>query len=273
MLAGEVEAALLHDLDGRRVHLARLEAGAVRLVVVAAIGPQEGLGHLAARRVRDVLPRHPLPAQRAGWPALAWVLATAYLVAALGQMYVVMPLRVCVACAYATMPGARCMSGLNLVAARLRPAPPDEFEARRTQGAPSHNKLYMGSLIAPIPLLAPRLVLDFSLAGLAVLLCVAGLLALRILAIFQRRACPHCAANGRCPTQRRWASRRRESRGSAGSRAIPRQVAKKLLNLRETAGSHSRRGLVGGPRMPRFTLGWPRSDTLAALLGNLCSIH
>ena len=133
------------------------------------------------------------------WPAVAWVLAMAYLVVALGQMYVVMPLRVCVACAYVTMPGARCVSGLNLVAARLRPAPPDEFEARRTKGALSHNKLYMGSLIAPIPLLAVGLVLGFSLAGLAVLLCVAGLLAFRILVVFQRKACPHCAAKGRCP--------------------------------------------------------------------------
>ena len=133
------------------------------------------------------------------WPTLAWVLAIAYLFVALGQMYVVMPLRVCVACAYATMPGARCVSGLNLVAARLRPAPPDQFEARRTKGILSHNKLYMGSLIAPIPLLALGLILDFSLAGLALLLCVAALLAFRILVVFQRTACPHCAAKGRCP--------------------------------------------------------------------------
>ncbi|HMK91862.1 MAG TPA: hypothetical protein VK576_02585 [Thermoleophilia bacterium] len=134
-----------------------------------------------------------------GWPALAWVVAIAYLVVALGQMYVVMPLRVCVACVYATMPGARCVSGLNLVAARLRAAPPDEFAARRTKGALSHNKLYMGSLIAPIPLLAAGLVLDFSAAGLAILLCVAALLAFRVLVVFRRTACPRCAAKGRCP--------------------------------------------------------------------------
>jgi hypothetical protein len=136
------------------------------------------------------------------WPVLSWVLAIAYLVVALGQMYVMMPLVVCVACAYAAMPGARCVSGLSLIAARLRPAPLDEFEARRTRGALSHNKLYMGSLVAPIPLLALGLILDFSAAGLAVLLCVAALLAFRILVVFKRTACPHCAAKGRCPNAR-----------------------------------------------------------------------
>ena len=65
------------------------------------------------------------------WPLLAWVLAIAYLVIALGQMYVVMPLVVCAACAYTTMPGARCVSGLNLVAARLgRSAPVTTTDAR-----------------------------------------------------------------------------------------------------------------------------------------------
>ncbi len=134
------------------------------------------------------------------WPVLAWVLATVYLVVALGQMYVVMPLVVCVACVYATMPGARCVSGMNVIAARLgRSAPHGEFEARRTKGPLSHNKLYMGSLIAPIPILAVGLILNFSLAALAVLVCVAALLAFRILVIFRRTACPRCAAKGHCP--------------------------------------------------------------------------
>jgi hypothetical protein len=53
------------------------------------------------------------------WPVVAWVLAMAYLIVALGQMYVVMPLVVCSACVYTTMPGARCVSGMNVVAARL----------------------------------------------------------------------------------------------------------------------------------------------------------
>jgi len=134
------------------------------------------------------------------WPAAAWVLTIAYLVVAYGQMYVVMPLVVCAACAYTTLPGARCVSGLNLVAARLgRRAPAEEFEGRRTKGVLSHNKLYMGSLVAPVPLLAVGLVVDFSPLALAALLGVAALLAFRIVVVFRRTACPHCAARGRCP--------------------------------------------------------------------------
>jgi len=133
------------------------------------------------------------------WPTLALVPALAYLVVALGQMYVMMPLVVCVACVYATMPGSRCVSGLNLIAARLRHADLAEFEARRTKGALSHNKLYMGSLIAPIPLLAVGLVLNFSPSVLALFLAIAALLVFRILVVFRRNACPHCAGKGRCP--------------------------------------------------------------------------
>ncbi len=133
------------------------------------------------------------------WPALSWVLALAYLAVALGHMYFMMPLVVCAACVYATMPEARCVSGLNLIAARLKLAPLAEFEARRTKGALSHNKLYMGSLIAPLPLLAAGLVVNFSSVALALLLSVAALLAYRILVVFRRVACPHCVAKGRCP--------------------------------------------------------------------------
>ncbi len=137
------------------------------------------------------------------WPVLAWLLAVVYLVVALGQMFVVMPLVVCAACVYTTMPGARCVSGMNVIVARLgRSAPPGEFEARRTKGPLSHNKLYLGSLIAPIPLLAVGLIVNFSPAALAVLIGVVALLALRIVVIFRRTACPHCAAKGHCPNAR-----------------------------------------------------------------------
>jgi len=78
-------------------------------------------------------------------------------------MYIVVPLVVCAACVYTTMPGACCASGLNVVAARLgRQASTEEFEVRCTRGALSHNKLYMGSLIAPLPLLAVGLTVDLS---------------------------------------------------------------------------------------------------------------
>jgi len=135
------------------------------------------------------------------WPALGWVLAVVYLVVALGQMYVMMPLVVCASCAYRAMRrGSRCVSGLNIVSEHLKRIEPlDEFEARRTRGLLCHNNLYLGSLGAPIPLLALGLVVNFSPAALVLLLAVAALLAFRILVVFRRTACPHCAAKGRCP--------------------------------------------------------------------------
>ena len=137
------------------------------------------------------------------WPAPAWVLAIVYLVVALGQMYLLMPLVVCSSCVYRTMSGSRCVSGLNVVSAHYRRnQPQDEFEARRTRGALSHNKLYMGSLVAPIPLVAVGLFVNFSPAALALLLAVGALLAFRIVVVFKRTACPHCAAKGRCPNAR-----------------------------------------------------------------------
>ncbi len=80
------------------------------------------------------------------WPVVAWVLAMAYLIVAFGQMYVVMPLVVCSACVYTTMPGARCVSGMNVVAARLGlRAPAEEFEARRTKGPPTTSSIWARS--------------------------------------------------------------------------------------------------------------------------------
>ena len=53
------------------------------------------------------------------WPALGWTLGLAYLVFAVVQMYVLMPLMVCPGCVYRRMDGARCISALNLVSAKI----------------------------------------------------------------------------------------------------------------------------------------------------------
>jgi len=133
------------------------------------------------------------------WPALALALGCAYLAFALVQMYVLMPLVVCPSCAYRTMDGSRCISAMNVLSARIAATRPlDEFP-RRASGTFCHNNLYLGSLIAPIPLMVPGLVVNFAVAGLALLLAVAGLLAFRFFVVFKRTACPHCAAKGRCP--------------------------------------------------------------------------
>jgi hypothetical protein len=87
----------------------------------------------------------------------------------------------------------------HLVSGRLaRPRPQADF-AKRSRGILCHNNLYLGSLIAPIPLILVGLILNFSLVALTLLLLVAGLLAFRFVVVFKRTACPHCAAKGRCP--------------------------------------------------------------------------
>ncbi len=135
----------------------------------------------------------------ARWPLLAWTVGLVYLVFALGQMYVLMPLVVCPSCAYRRMDGARCVSAMNLVSARIAPlADPEEF-ARRAEGAFCHNHLYMASLIAPLVLIVPALIVAFSWIVLALLLAVAALFALRLFVVFPRVACGVCAARGRCP--------------------------------------------------------------------------
>ena len=133
------------------------------------------------------------------WPALALALGCAYLAFVLVQMYVLMPLTVCPSCAYRTMSGARCVSALNILSARITGTRPASEFPRRGSGILCHNNLYLGSLIAPIPLMVPGLVVNFAVAGLALLLAVAGLLAFRFFVVFKRTACPHCAAKGRCP--------------------------------------------------------------------------
>jgi hypothetical protein len=135
----------------------------------------------------------------ATWPTLAWILGGIYLLFALGQMYVLMPLRVCPACAYRSMDGARCISALNLVSARLSaPRDPARFP-ERARGVLCHNNLYMAALVLPILLMLPGLVADFSIALLGLFLGLIALLALRVFVLFTRVACVHCAAKRHCP--------------------------------------------------------------------------
>ena len=135
----------------------------------------------------------------ARWPVLSWTAGLAYLVFALGQMYVLMPLVVCPSCVYRRIQGARCVSAMNLVSTRIAPlADPEDF-ARRARGVFCHNHLYMASLIAPLVLILPALVVAFSWTVLALFLVVAALFAARLFVVFPRVACGVCAAKGRCP--------------------------------------------------------------------------
>jgi hypothetical protein len=135
----------------------------------------------------------------ARWPTLSWTAGMVYLAFALGQMYVLMPLMVCPSCAYRRIEGARCVSAMNLVSPRIAPlADPDGF-AQRARGALCHNNLYMASLIAPLVLLLPALVMAFSWALLLIFLAIVALFALRLFVVFPHVACGHCVAKGRCP--------------------------------------------------------------------------
>jgi hypothetical protein len=133
------------------------------------------------------------------WPALALAMGGVYLAFALVQMYVLMPLGVCPSCVYRSMSGARCIAAMNIVSARITGTRPAEEFPNRGSGILCHNNLYLGSLIAPLPLMVPGLIVNFALVVLALLIAVAALLAFRFFVVFKRTACPHCAAKGRCP--------------------------------------------------------------------------
>jgi len=136
-------------------------------------------------------------------PFLAWPLALAYLVFAVVQFYVLMPLCVCPGCVYRSISGSRCVAGLNALSARLRPSAGAvaEFE-ERSQGVLCHNTLYVAALVAPPLLAIPGLVLAFSwltasLAGVVLLL-----IAVRVEVVFRHLGCPHCLARRWCPNAR-----------------------------------------------------------------------
>lgn len=133
------------------------------------------------------------------WPAVGWALGGAYLAFALTQMYVLMPLTVCPSCVYRMMEGSRCVSAMNVISAKLTGLRDRGEFAERGRGVLCHNNLYMASLIAPLVLMLPGLVFDFSIGLLAVILAVAGLLAFRIFLLFPRIACGHCVAKTYCP--------------------------------------------------------------------------
>lgn len=133
------------------------------------------------------------------WPALGWTLGMAYLVFALAHIHVIMPLAVCPSCAHRRMQGARYVSAMNLVSARLVPPKDPADFSRRAAGVFCRNNLSLASLATPLLIMLPALGLAFSAVLLAVFLAVAALLAFRVFVVFPRVACGHCAPKGRCP--------------------------------------------------------------------------
>lgn len=138
-----------------------------------------------------------------GYPIVGWPVGLAYFVFAVVQLYVLMPLVVCPGCVYRTVRGGRCASGLNLISARLCPPTPDALGFKeRTSGRLCQNRLCLWSLVGPVPLALPGLVLSFSWLTLALLLVVAVLTVVRLAVVVRRATCPHCLARRWCPVIR-----------------------------------------------------------------------
>ena len=137
------------------------------------------------------------------YPILGWPIGLAYLVFAVVQLYVLMPLVVCPGCVYATVRDGRCASGLNLVSARFA-APSAHaigFE-ERTQGALCQSSLCLWSWVLPVPLALPGLALSFSWIGLALTATVALLTVIRLAVVERLVVCSRCLARRWCPVAR-----------------------------------------------------------------------
>lgn len=131
--------------------------------------------------------------------AEAWILAAAYVIFALVEMYLVMPLKVCPSCVYHRMDDSLCVSGLNVVSKRFAAAKPATDFPKRAVGMLCHNNMYMGALFAPLLIMVPALIFNFSLVLLVLFLTVLALLLFRFFVIFKKIACVHCYAKNKCP--------------------------------------------------------------------------
>ena len=131
--------------------------------------------------------------------SLAYLFGLLYFGFAVAQMYVLMPLMVCPNCPYYRMENARCISAQNIVSKHIaKPGNPKNFP-RRGEGVLCHNNLYMAAKFMPILGMIPALVLNFSIALLAIFLSVISLFLYRIFILFQKVACVHCYAKQLCP--------------------------------------------------------------------------
>lgn len=122
-----------------------------------------------------------------------------YLVFAFGQMFLLMPLTVCPNCVYYRLEDSCCVSGLNRISRKIaNGGNPDDFP-KRAKGMLCYNNIYMATLIVPIVVIIPALILNFSISLLILLLFVVGLLLFRFFVIFPKIACLHCSAKYKCP--------------------------------------------------------------------------
>jgi hypothetical protein len=132
-----------------------------------------------------------------GW--LGTLVGVLYLVFAFGEMYLLMPLKVCPNCVYYALDNARCVSAVNLLSSRIARKGSTAGFAKRAEGVVCPNNLYMISLFLPIVAAIPALILGFSLLLLGILLGLVALLLFRFFVIFPKLGCLHCRAKHICP--------------------------------------------------------------------------
>ena len=128
-----------------------------------------------------------------------WLLAGVYVAAALVEMYIFMPIKVCRNCVYVHLDNSLCVAGLNVVSRRIARRGNIKDFADRAAGVFCPNNLYLAALGVPIVAIIPALIMHFSLLLLALLVVLTGLLLFRFFFIFTRVACVHCRARGICP--------------------------------------------------------------------------
>jgi len=130
---------------------------------------------------------------------VATTLGLVYLVFALGQMYILMPLMVCPSCVYYRLDDSLCISGLNVVSRKVAVQGSVKDFSKRGEGLFCHNNLYLAAKIIPLVVMLPALFLNFSWLLLTIFLAVAALLVYRIFVLFPKVACVHCRAKNLCP--------------------------------------------------------------------------
>lgn len=128
-----------------------------------------------------------------------YILGAIYLVFAFGEMYLLMPLKVCPNCVYYRLGGSLCISGLNVVSRKVTKEGDIENFKNRAAGPFCSNNLYIASMVIPILAIIPALIINFSIALLIILVLIVGLLVFRFFVIFSKIACVHCRAQNICP--------------------------------------------------------------------------
>ncbi len=128
-----------------------------------------------------------------------YLLGSLYLAFSFVEMYVHMPSKVCPNCVYYRLNNSLCISGLNVVSRKIAKEGNVKAFPSRAQGLFCPNNLYIASLVIPIIVIVPALILNFSFPVLAILLVVVGLLLFRFFVVFPKMACVHCRAKNVCP--------------------------------------------------------------------------